>query len=252
MLKSFAGGRFYGRTWGDAPPTVLALHGWRRDHRDFEAAFGTLEPGQGAAAVDLPGFGATPPPDEAWGSEDYAEALLPVLDELAGGPLVVVGHSFGGRVALRLARTAPERIERLVLTGVPLLPRAGGPRRPPAAFRLARRLHRMGLVGEKRMDALRDRYGSADYRASSGVMRAVLVRSVSESYEEDLAALTVPVTLVWGERDTDVPLDVARRASDLLGGAPLVVVPGAGHLLPTDAPDALRSQVAPGPTARPA
>ncbi len=252
MLKSFAEGRFYGRTWGDAPPTVLALHGWRRDHRDFEAAFGAPGVAHGTLAVDLPGFGATPPPAEAWGSVEYARALVPVLDEMSDGPVVVVGHSFGGRVALRLAHLVPGRIERLVFTGVPFLPRAGGPRRPASAFLLARRLHRMGLVGEARMDALRDRYGSADYRAATGIMRSVFVRLVAETYADDLATLTVPATLVWGEDDADVPLDVARRAADLIGGAPLVVVPGVGHLLPIEAPGALLAEAAPGSTSLPA
>jgi pimeloyl-ACP methyl ester carboxylesterase len=68
----------------------------------------------------------------------------------------------------------------------------------------------------------------------------VLVASVNESYESELATLSMPVDFVWGEHDTDVPLDVAERAALLLrGDHNLRVVPGVGHLLPLEAPDEL-------------
>jgi len=244
VLKSFAGGRLFGGSWGDGPPTVLALHGWQRTHQDFSEVFG--DPGftarSAAVAVDLPGFGATPAPTEAWGTPEYAEALVPLLEEL-GRPLVVLGHSFGGRVAVRLAALAPDRIDRLVLTGVPLLDRQGRRRRPAAAFRLGRRLHRMGLVGDARMDELRDRYGSPDYRAASGVVRQIFVKVLAERYDEDLRALRCPVELVWGAEDTEVPVEVAERSMPLLARATLEVLPGVGHLTPTEAPAALRAAV---------
>jgi pimeloyl-ACP methyl ester carboxylesterase len=78
----------------------------------------------------------------------------------------VVGHSFGGRVAIPLQAMVPDRIERMVLTGVPLLDREGRRSRPATAYRLVRRLHRMGVVGDERMEAMRNRYGSADYRST--------------------------------------------------------------------------------------
>ena len=98
MLQAFASGRVFGTTHGSGTPWVLALHGWRRDHRDFAATLDGID----ALAVDLPGFGATPEPDRPWGSADYAEAVAPLLDEVQQ-PVVLLGHSFGGRVAAHLA-----------------------------------------------------------------------------------------------------------------------------------------------------
>ena len=258
MLKSFAGGRLFGATWGVAPPTVLALHGWQRTHLDFAGVFEppAFSDTHGALALDLFGFGATPAPPEAWGSEGYAEHLLPLLDgDELGRPLTVVGHSFGGRVAVRLARLAPDRIDRLVLTGVPLLDREGRRSTPALRYRLGRRLHRMGLVGDQRMEALRQRYGSPDYRAASGVVRDVFVALMTETYGADMAATTCPGDLVWGADDDQVPLEVAERALELFPDADLTVLPGVGHLTPTQAPDALRAAILtrpPGATAPPA
>ena len=241
MLKAFDNGRLFGASFGGGEPWLLALHGWRRTHADF----GRLLDGErplDAVAVDLPGFGATPAPPEPWGSADYAAALDGLLDGLAPRA-VVLGHSFGGRVAAQLTARRPDRVAALVLTGVPLLRPAGPGRRPPRPYRVARWLHARGVLDERRMERYRQRYGSADYRAASGVMRQVLVRVVNESYEEQLAAIRCPVELVWADDDTEAPIDVARRAAGLLSDATLSVCPGAGHLTPLTAPDALRAAV---------
>jgi pimeloyl-ACP methyl ester carboxylesterase len=273
VLKSFADGRVFGGTWGAGPATVLALHGWRRTHQDFSPVFDPVDGdgngdddghreaaappgagvGPGVVAPDLFGFGATPPPPEAWGSADYARALVALFEEpgVLADRVVVVGHSFGGRVAVHLAPLVPDRIERLVLTGVPLLDRQGRAARPAAAYRVGRRLHRLGLLGDERLEAMKAKYGSADYRAAQGVMRDVLVRILAEQYGDEMAAIGAPVDLVWGEHDTEAPLEAAERAQGLFPSARLLVLPGVGHLTPTEAPDQLRRVVVGGPVPEP-
>ena len=248
VLKSFAGGRLFGGTWGSGTPTVLALHGWRRTHEDFAEAFGSGDAdvaALGAIAVDLFGFGATPPPPEPWGTEEYARHLLPLFDEpgVLADRVVIVGHSFGGRVAVRLATMRPERIERMVLCGVPLLDRSDRRARPARVFRIARRLNRIGLIGDDRMEEMRNRYGSADYRAASGVIRDVLVTLLAERYDDAMPEIGCPVELLWGERDTEVPVEVAVRAQAMFPNATLRILPGVGHLLPTESPVELRGAV---------
>jgi len=240
VLSSFGRTGLFGERFGAEAPSVLALHGWRREHRDFERAL--REPTElSALAVDLPGFGATPAPGAAWGSADYAEALVPLVRDEMSPPVVVLGHSFGGRVAVELAAAHSELVAALVLTGVPLF-RTGGDRKPPLAFRSVRLLRRAGLVPEARMEAARQRYGSADYRAASGVMRDILVKVLAERYDAELGALACPVELVWGDDDGETPLAVGEQAAAVLGErANLVVCPGAGHLTPLSVPGELRA-----------
>jgi pimeloyl-ACP methyl ester carboxylesterase len=226
---------------------VLALHGWRRNHLDFDPVFGVpeFEDSHAAMAVDFPGFGATPPPPDGWGSFQYAVNLVPLFDDLSER-VTVVGHSFGGRVALHLPGLLPGRIERLVLTGAPLLDRAGRRRRPKLAFRMGRRLHDVGLVSDRRMERLRNKHGSPDYRAAQGVMRQVFVRLLTEQYGAVMEGLDLPVTLLWGANDTEVPVEVAERAATLLTSSEIIVRPGAGHLTPTEIPTDLRAAVLAG------
>jgi pimeloyl-ACP methyl ester carboxylesterase len=247
MLRTFSAGQLFAEQSGTGYPTVLALHGWGRDHRDFSSALADLD----ALAVDLPGFGLSPPPVKAWGTVEYAQCLLPVLGEFQTPP-IVIGHSFGGRVAVRLAVLFPDRIGGLVLTGVPLLRTNHTRVAPPRALRLARSLNRINLVSSHTVEQLRNRYGSADYRAAQGVMRKVLVRVVNENYEQDLQGIRCPVQLVWGSVDAEALPEVAHRAAEMISQAELVVVPDVGHMLPLSVPGELRAAVhrARGPSAR--
>jgi pimeloyl-ACP methyl ester carboxylesterase len=243
VLRTFADGRLFGSVTGPGAPRVLALHGWARTHRDFD---GVVAPGDGeplpALALDLPGFGASPPPADVWGAADYARAVGVVLDEMRA-PVVLIGHSFCGRVALHLATQRPESVEALVLTGVPFLHAANRKARVAPAYRLIRSLHRMKVVSNDAMEVARQRYGSADYKAAQGIMRQVHVRSVNETYEAQLDAVRCPVHLIWGADDTAAPVEMAERALARVAQGDLAVVPGVGHMTPLLIPDALRSAV---------
>jgi pimeloyl-ACP methyl ester carboxylesterase len=244
VLRTFAEGRLFGSVTGsEAPPRVLALHGWARTHRDFDSVVS----GEGhdplpALALDLPGFGASPPPPAAWGAEAYAEVVSRVLDDM-GSPVVVLGHSFGGRVALHLAAQRPEAVRALVLTGAPMLRPLGRRSHVALAYRVTRRLHAMRIVSDAAMEASRQRFGSADYRAAQGIMRDVLVRAVNETDEVQLDAVRCPVHLVWGGDDTAAPVEVAEQAMTHLAQGDLAVFAGVGHLTPLLIPSHLRVAV---------
>jgi pimeloyl-ACP methyl ester carboxylesterase len=249
MLRSFAGGDLFGDQWGSGPPRVLALHGWRRTHDDFAGVIGpsSAEGICDGIAVDLPGFGATPPPPEAWGSADYAALVARMLEGGGQGspdaPVVVLGHSFGGRVAVHLAASRPDLVRALVLTAAPIARPGGATRKPPLPFRLVRSMSRVHLVPESTLERARNKYGSPDYLAARGVMRQVLVRLLAERYDEQLAALRCGVELVWGDDDKEVPLSVAEAVVSAVPGAALTVCRGAGHLTPLTVPDSLRQAV---------
>jgi len=236
VLQAVADGRVFVERPGDAPPEVIDLHGWRRSRTDLLPALR----GFSYASLDLPGFGHSPEPPPGSGSREYAALVAEVLTELTSEPCVLVGHSFGGRVAVCLAAEHPELVRGLVLTGVPLV-RSQSAGKPAFRYRVGRSLHRHGLLSDDRMEALRQRYGSADYRAASPVMRSVLVKLVAESYDDELRRLQCPTSLVWGARDTVVPVRVAEAAVAITPHAELSVIDDADHDLPLTHPDAIAS-----------
>ncbi len=148
MLRSYGDSQVFGETYGTGPIRVVWLHGWARQAHDFAAAAQLLaDRGFASVALDLPGFGSSPAPKSAGGAQLYAELILPTVREISDSPLVVVGHSFGGRVALLLASEHPELVKELVLTGVPLL-RLGPTRRSPLAYRVVRFLAGHHLISD--------------------------------------------------------------------------------------------------------
>jgi pimeloyl-ACP methyl ester carboxylesterase len=239
-LTTFADGRLWGVRHGDGRPWVLALHGWRRDHRDFDAVLSGLD----AIALDLPGHGAAPEPPASFSTAEYAAWVAPVIQEMAA-PVVVLGHSFGGRVALHLGASLPGQVGALVITGTPLAPDPARPKtRPPARFVLGRRLHAAHLLSDARMERLRQRYGSADYRAADPLMRGVLVKAVTETaqggYLPLLANFAGPVELVWGADDDQAPVGGMRLAAERRPDATVTVLDGVGHFTPRHGVEALR------------
>lgn len=238
MLATLLGGRAYAERFGDGEPEVVALHGWARNRTDWVSTLSSYD----ALALDLPGFGATPTPPSGWSTSEYAGWLGEILQDIHRP--VLVGHSFGGRVAIQYAAAHPESIRGLVLTGVPFF-RSRSHSRPQLGFRLARSAHANGLIDDDTMEKYRHKYGSADYRATTGHMRDVLVKAVNEEYAVQLDAIArseLPVRLVWGEEDEVSPLWMAQRAAHILD-APFVVVPNSQHQIDGRISASLRSAI---------
>jgi pimeloyl-ACP methyl ester carboxylesterase len=115
--------------------------------------------------------------------------------------------------------------------------------KPSMGYRIIRSLNRAGIVSDERMEEIRRSRGSADYRAATGVMRDILVKVVSETYEDELGQLESHVMLLWGGEDHEVPVGIAEKSLRLIrqagGSAELEVLQGVGHFVPTEAPDAI-------------
>ena len=170
-------------------------------------------------SLDLPGFGSSVQPTEPMGSSGYATVVLDAVTQWTGSRRVLlVGHSFGGRVALQIAAAAADSVCGLIIAGTPLFRNQTSPR-PPLLYRTVRRLNRLGLASDSRLETARSRYGSADYLAATGVMREIFVKVVNESYENELADIRCPTAFLWGRSDTAAPIEQARRAQRIVDGS---------------------------------
>jgi pimeloyl-ACP methyl ester carboxylesterase len=240
VLTAFLDGTLFGEKSGSGDPEVIFLHGWGRTHADFsEDAAVLLADGVTSLALDLPGFGATPAPASSEGTRSYVRNVIAVLEELGVRPRWLVGHSFGGRIAVQVAAERPDLVGGLILTGVPLLHRQDR-RRPSLRYRVVRYFVKRGWLSSERLERARKKYGSADYQRLSGVMREVFVSTVNESYESSLRELRCPVWLVWGREDREVPVEILTLARPLMTApCEVEIVDSVGHLLPRERPGLL-------------
>jgi UDP-N-acetylmuramoyl-tripeptide--D-alanyl-D-alanine ligase len=215
-----------------APPVVL-LHGWGADADALSLVQSCLEPEFRVIAFDLPGFGQSDPPPAAWDSNAYAELIGKGLERLGLSKVSLIGHSFGGKIAIVLAARWPERVPRLVLVDSAGIRHTRSPayRARVAAFKVARRLVGRGPMGE----LLAGRFGSVDYRRA-GQLRPTLVRVVNEDLVPLLRSVKAPTLLIWGDQDRETPLSDAAIMERELTDAGLVVFQGAGHFPYADDP----------------
>lgn len=191
---------------------IIILHGWGADASRF-AGLKTRIKSQGwpVCIPDIPGFGKEPPPETAWHVNDYVQWLETKRDELGWEQICLVGHSFGGQIALKYTVVYPERVSRLILIA-------------PAAVRQKRRLWKwiikwfveagkliFSLPG---INVFYDwsrwlvyrLLGSVDYYRSTGVMREIIKNILDEDLQGIMAEVACPVLLLWGETDQLIPI----------------------------------------------
>ncbi|HEU0250947.1 MAG TPA: alpha/beta fold hydrolase [Solirubrobacteraceae bacterium] len=217
---------------------LLVLHGWDASIEAVYPIVTGLAPVARVHALDLPGFGESEPPPEPWGVEQYQAFVAAYMDAAGIARADIVGHSNGGRIAIRMAATEPSRVAKLVLVDAAGI-------RPKRTFRWYRRVgmakvgkyaaRYLGAPGERLREMLVGRAASTDY-AAAGELRPTLVKLVNadlRAYMPDIAASTL---LVWGAQDDDTPVAMAREMERLIPDAGLVVLEGAGHFSYLDQP----------------
>lgn len=215
---------------------LLFLHGWGVTRESLRGIAVLFEPTYRCHLIDLPGFGEAPAPPEDWDTIRYADLLQEYLFATVRGSVVLVGHSFGGRLAVRLAARRPPLLRGIVLMGVPGLPipKPMGVRARRAGIRALRRVLRAAspVTGQRPLEWHGQRFGSADYRAAAGSLRSVLVRTVNENLTDLARAVDCPALLLWGGDDRETPPALAREYARLLGSrAELHILPHKDHHL---------------------
>lgn len=239
--------------------TVLLVHGMPTSSFLWRGVQERLSTELRAVAVDLLGCGRSDKPERCDLSlEGQAERLARFALALDAGPVTLVAHDWGAAIAQVLAARTPGVLARLVLVGARTA--ATWPAAEYARFRApdaARRSTVEELLGFLR-EALPAQQAS---RASlpAEVLAAYLepwatpagmgafFEIARQASPDALLALGPdrrgpPTLVIWGEADAHTPLEEGRRLAEGLG-APLQIVPGAGHLLPEEAPAALAERI---------
>jgi 2-succinyl-6-hydroxy-2,4-cyclohexadiene-1-carboxylate synthase len=232
-----------------APETIVLLHGFTQTGRSWGPAIAALGERYRALAPDIRGHGEA----AALRPVDFASVQADVL-ALAPERFALAGYSMGGRIALSLALAAPERVARLALAGAsPGIADATERRARRAADEaLAERIEREGieafashwsalpLFADQPPAVAQAAHATRLAQSPAGLASALrgLGTGVMEPLWDRLPQLTVPVSLIVGERDAKFRT-IAERMAAALPDAEVHVVPGAGHAVQLEAPEAV-------------
>ncbi|SDX23375.1 alpha/beta fold hydrolase [Tepidimicrobium xylanilyticum] len=213
---------------------ILVLHGWGANISTVLPIINLLKPYFRVYAVDLPGFGESDKPKEVFGSEDYARILKEFIDKMGVKKIVLIGHSFGGKLSILLGIKYPEIIDKIVLiNSAGLVPKRGLKYYIKVyGFKTLKFLYNIIFFWankEEKREKFYKRFGSTDYREADGIMRKILVRVVNEDFKEILKEIKSPTLLIWGDKDTATPLYMGKIMESQIPDSGLVILEGAGH-----------------------
>jgi pimeloyl-ACP methyl ester carboxylesterase len=209
-------------------PILLILHGWGCDEGVYARLTEHLSANFRVILPELPGFGKTPEPPQPWGVSDYADYIADFCETRGLVPDVLLCHSLGCRIAVKLLSAGKFANARVIFTGA-----AGIKPKRTAIQRARTRVFKLKKAllkpFPKTLEKLRNKYGSADYRAASPIMRQCLVKIVNEDLTPLLPDVANETLLIWGSADDSTPLTDGRLMERLLPDAGLAVIEGAGH-----------------------
>jgi pimeloyl-ACP methyl ester carboxylesterase len=235
---------FYKTIGNMASPALIILHGWGISGSDFYRLANLLSKHFYVVVPDLPGFGQSPEPPSPWSVTDYAKTVLSFMREQEISSASIIGHSFGGQIAIVMASLSPGRIQNLVLTG------ASG----VEAFYLKRSTKRLVyLVAGKILkwftwiplvQRIKDRfYKHRDYQKVTGVMRETFKKVITERQNRACQKVECPTYLLWGNDDQLTPVYDADLINSLIPKSKLKIFSNVGHNLPYAKPHEFAKEV---------
>ena len=256
-LESRLSGSVRYHVGGEGEPLLL-LHGLAGSMRNWVELLPDLVQRYRVLAVDLPGHAGSGRLPRGASTADFAAAAAAVLEAEVAGSALVAGHSFGGLVALRLARSRPELVRGLLLVSpagirsatrvaqaIALTSTTIRPGRMVAPFRhryaertwYRRALFRPWFVADAVALTPRATLGLLDAQREHTDTKTAARAMVADDPRRDLGAILCPAVVLWGARDPQLPLDDAFEYARRLG-AKLRLVADCGHLVIVERPAA--------------
>ena len=200
-------------------PKVCFLHGWGTSGKDFNK----IESHFDSITIDIPGFGKSKPFTQSFSPKSYAEYLIKLIPDSVD---IIVGHSFGGRIAAHLSQM--QNYKKIVIIASPLI-RKNKHNKRFSVFKLYKLMNKFNIISNQRLDELKNKYGSEDYRKANKVLKDTLVMAVNDDLTEILPNISTKVELIYGQDDLVVPVNVGVDSSSIIPDSELTIIPNEGH-----------------------
>jgi pimeloyl-ACP methyl ester carboxylesterase len=217
-------------------PVLVVLQGWGTELGLYDSVAAAVNDSYRVVQLDFPGFGASDEPKEPWNVDAYADFFCSFMEALEIKKAVLLGHSYGGRVIIKLAarESIPFEIEKIVLVdSAGVMPeRSASQKFKVKMYKIKRNFLTSKPVHSlfpEVIDYWMSKQGSEDYRNASPLMKKCLVMAVNEDLQHLMPSVKQEVLLVWGDLDVDTPISDAHKMEALMPNAGLVVLEGTDH-----------------------
>ncbi len=233
---------------GEGDETVVILQGWGTDLGVYDSVAGAINEKYRVVQFDLPGFGGSDEPREAWNVDAYADFFCKFMEALGIKRAALIGHSYGGRIIIKLAarENIPFEISNIVLIdSAGIMPKRSLKQKYKIRkYKIIKKIVNVKLIYAlfpELIDDWRNSQGSADYRNASPMMRKCMVMAVNEDLTDLLPKIRQDTLLIWGDKDTATPLSDGRLMEEKIPGSGLCVLEGCGHFSFLEKPGQFKS-----------
>ena len=137
-----------------------------------------------------------------------------------------IGDSFGGRIAAHLSQM--QNYRKIVIIASPLIRKIKS-NNGFSVFKLYKFMNKLNIISDRRLDELKNKYGSEDYRNANKVLKDTLVMAVNDDLSEILPQISSKVELIYGQEDLVVPVKVGIDSSRIIPDSQLTIIPDEGH-----------------------
>ena len=203
--------------------SLIFLHGWGQNIDMMMSLAKPFTKKNKVLLIDLPGFGLSNEPHEVWSLYDYADMVHELVKKLKLKNVVLIGHSFGGKISI--CYSLKYETNKLVLLASPYKKAI---KKDNIKTKSLKVLKKVPLLN-KLEGYVKKHVGSTDYRNASDMMRRILVKHVNTDLTDEVKKIKCPVVLIWGTRDDAVSYEDAIELEKLIPNAGLVTYDGCTH-----------------------
>lgn len=223
---------------------LVILHGWGQDVSTFWGLVEPLSENYTLWLIDLPGFGRSDVPKKAFDSNDYARIIKEFIEKNSIKKPSMLGHSFGGKVALNISANNPGLVDKLIIVGASGI-EPDFSLKSNLIYPVAKMVHFLVPDIFNIKSIIRNKFYKrlgSDY-FDAGVMKESLLKTIKEDLTPQLLKIENQTLIIWGEEDRAVPLKYGVRMYQKIENAKLIIVDGMGHFLHIHDPERFANYV---------
>lgn len=206
---------------------IIFLHGWGGSTASFYNTATRLSKNYRVTLIDFYGFGKTPMPDYPLYVSDYAQSIIELIDHYKMNDVILIGHSFGGRVAIYIASKYGYLLNKLILVDS-----AGLKPRRCLIYYYKILKHKIF-----RRFGIKHKSGSKDYQKLNNIEKQTFKNIVNDDLTYLAKKITLPTLIFWGSKDKETAIYMARKLKKFINGSCLIIFNGAGHFSYVEQPD---------------